>query len=492
MSNHVAILVLSLFVSAADPRLSVPEKPFTAEVRAVYHADSLKLQTPEGQLLVSLYGVKGDPLDLTKMNEAKEFAIAVTKDQTLEIRPVKTISGLSYVEVILPSGEVLNKLLLEKGFVKLDTLSASKDEVYTEIASKAEQFGPNEENVDPDIPSDVAKSERPEDSRQALANFKLKKQLTEIAQFEAEVEKWRALPESYRRSIAASYGYTLRSGTAKLSEETAKRQQKVEGTVQKLEDNQSKIVAHQEAIASVTASEQDALADVYDDFDLKWDQGMAEGFHKNILADVATGDEYSAGINARLLDKYSYKVMLDRSRVDSEASAVSAAHENMRAAHRGEIASLESQHSAIIGMIRRAEADAQAAASITAKHEKHYSDALQRIKMLDEAVGQDLQPSLFPIVTEQFRGNKSDKFAKFPVESIIWRIDWYVKKADNSASFSIDLYEAQNDKFLQHVITEQPPYKSFLICEEPGEYYLKVNADGAVEFIITIVQFGHS
>jgi len=489
MYTYTTVLALSVFLSASGPQLAVPEKPFTAKVSEVYHGDALRLDTDDGRLLVSLYGVKGDALNLTGMKEAEEFITSMTTAVNVEIHPIKKISGLSYVEAILPSGEVLNKLLLEKGLVQLDTLSASNDEVYAEIASKAKESGPVEPE---DLSPDATKSEEPQDPSQALASFKVRKQLKEIAQFEAEVEKWKALPEGFRRSLAESYGYTLKSGVARLSQEVANRQQRVEGTVQKLKQNQARIAAHQQAIASVSLSESAALAEVFDDFDLKWDREMADSFHKDMLAESATGAHYSARISAQLLSEYNYKVMLDQQRLGSEAAAVSAAHENVRAAHRGEIANIQSQHSTIIRMIRHAEADAQAAASMAAKHEKRYSDALQRIQMLDGALAEGFQPSLIPIVTEQFRGDQSERFANFPVESIIWRIDWYVKKLDNTASFSIDLYDAQNDKFLQHIITEQAPYESFLICENPGEYYVKINGEGDIQFIITIVQFRQS
>ena len=492
MYNQIIVLALSMVLGAASPEMTVPKDPFVAKVSAVYHGDALRLDVGDARYLVTLYGVRSNPLDLAKMKEAEKFIASITKDVSLEVRLVKVISGLSYVEAILPSGEVLNKLVLEKDLAGLDTLSAGDDAAYKDIASKAKEHKLNTENVQNDPAHDTAKDEKPQDPGQALANFKVKKQLLEIAQFEGEVEKWGALPEAYRRSIAASYGFTLQSGAARLSQETIRRQQKAEGTAQKLEDNQARIAAHQEAIASVTASEQAALADVYDDFDLNWDQGMAKGFHKNLLAEVATGDEYSASIDAHLLDEYNYKVMLDRSRVDSEAAAVSAAHESARQAHRGEIANIQSQHNSIIAMIRRAEARAQAATSIAAKHEQRYTDALQHIQALDEAVSQNYEPSLIPVVSERFQGDRTEQFAKFPIESVIWRIDWYVKKLQTDASFSIDIYNAKDDKFLRHIITEREPYEAFALCEDPGEYYLKVNAGGVIEFIVAIVQFGQN
>ncbi len=139
-----AALALSIIVGASGPQLAVPDKPFSAKISAVYHGDSLRLDTDDGKLLVSLYGVRGDALNLAKIKEAERFITSVTKDVALEIRPIKTISGLSYVEAVLPSGEVLNKMLLEKKLVVLDTFSASDDKEYAEIAIQTRKSKPEE------------------------------------------------------------------------------------------------------------------------------------------------------------------------------------------------------------------------------------------------------------------------------------------------------------------------------------------------------------
>jgi len=447
MYSHTVALALSVLFSASSPTLAVPDEPFSAQVIEVYHGDSLKLDSSHGPLLVSLYGVRGDPTDLTKIEAAHEFIASATLDATLEVRPMRVISGLSYVEAVLPSGEVLNKLLLEKGLAQLDELSAGNDETYEQIALRADKSATNE-HTDP-APA-LSRTAEPEDPGKALSQFKIRKQLKEIAQFEAEVEKWRALPEGYRTTLAASYGYTLRSGSTRLSQETARRQQSVEGTVQRLWDNQARIAAHEQAIGHVNMRELAALADVYDDFDLQWDQGLYDTRYKDYLAELATGKRYSAGISAGLLNEYAARIMIDQARVDSNAAAVAAEHENVRAAHRAEMAAIQAQHTAIVRMIRHAEAEARAAATMKAKHEKHFADALQRIQILDVAVTDEFQPSLVPIVTERFTGNQSERFAKFTVDTIVWRIDWYVKKQADTASFSIDLYEAEDDKFLEH------------------------------------------
>lgn len=178
-------LAVIAFMSAqpVTPIAGVPKEPFKAKILSVPRGDALTLSTAGQKYLVALYGVKCYELAPDAIKRDQEFIRERCQDTEVDVKPVSAIAGLTYVEIVLPAGQILNKVLLEEGLAELDVLSAGQNVEYRRIISavkKAESKPSNTASVDRMHES----TQKPrEHSSQTSAEFQAKQQtklLTEL------------------------------------------------------------------------------------------------------------------------------------------------------------------------------------------------------------------------------------------------------------------------------------------------------------------------
>ncbi|MDZ4858547.1 MAG: hypothetical protein SGI88_06155 [Candidatus Hydrogenedentes bacterium] len=471
------LVAMAIICSLTGPTLEgVPEGPFTAKVAGGVGGDAVKLTVLEKELLVGLYGVNCDKMTRSVIAQVHGYLKEQCGDIDVQVTPIKVISGLTYVEITLPNGNSLNKFILQKGFAELDTLSAGDDNEYKDLVSAVEN-SPKKQIASAQQES-ATETHPAKDPTQALADFKAKEYMKSVALLESEIEKWRALPNEHRQYIQNYYANMLNMGAAEYSRLVSARSQVVGENFQELNQNQSAISSRHTAVQLENLSEASTLASIYDDFDLNWNSEMRDSFQKDFIAETATGQEYSAQISGTLMNEYAYKAMLDSNRVGSQAAAASEIYQNRRKSHQNVINNL----------IVKQRSMENAAEQMQANHEYRFSEILARIDLLNEALLNDYEPVLSQTKVIRISDKSNKQFPPFKIMSKVWRIDWYLLPKDPRATFTADLYSVKNQKFVARVIPDRPPYQAFIICEDAGEFYLKVHTTGDVEYTFDVVE----
>lgn len=326
-------------------RSSAQERLFVSEA-SVLTPETVRLKTSDGIDIYFLYGVSSLGSSSRTQGEAKQFISDRINPRKAKFYLVASKGGLHYVRVESESGEVLNEELLLKGLIKLDVLSAGTDERYGQLQQQAknaktglwrQEHGVSE--VSQESGDEPAKSETRLDSEA----FLLKRELTELAEFEAAYVKWSRLSEEQRHQMLSHF-YGMANRVEKGSAEFLdSREGSVRGHVNTLNSTDSAILQQRQFVQWENEAEGATLAEVYDDFDLKWNLGMRDSFYEDMATDAIVGDLYSLRINSSLANKYNVKVSRDLNRVNQNAAAVSNVYETRREKHYRALQSLASR-----------------------------------------------------------------------------------------------------------------------------------------------------
>ncbi|MBX7258706.1 MAG: hypothetical protein K1Y02_20260 [Candidatus Hydrogenedentes bacterium] len=483
---HISATLLSvcLVTSLSVPSLQVPAIQFKGRVASVHGGDAVKLITSGGEYLVALYGVCCDDLDKQAQEKSKNFILEQTNDVEVTVKSVMTIEGLSYVELSLPSGELLNTELLSQGLCGIDSQFEPAPE-YLKAIGPGKSSDKNSMKV---IIEQNSPKQTVEDSHKALQEYKEFNKLFDIAQFEAEVEKWKSLPDTYRASIRRYYSRLYSGSRRGYSELLAQKNANTQSATQSLEDNSGRIAGKQLAITRENLSEDFSKSVIYSDPELRWNSQLAGSHAKDAIAEAATGQEHSAEISATLMNEYMFKAMMDLDRVNGAAATVSETYNARRRAHQEDVRQLQEERYKIIAQQRRSINEEGTAATIAADDERMLSDKISRLNLLDLVATQDFLPSIEAKQIYRIHGTQDIDRYPFTVKSRLWRIDWYSRGGSPANTLKIDVFKVGAKLPIARLSSDCPPQEAFKILEKNGEYALKISDSSSQEYVIDIFE----
>lgn len=478
------LLCISLFLSAA----SLAQET-TATVLSVFKGgDALKIRDDKGERLVALYGVRVPTLSLAHQKNAEQFTSENVLGDTIHVRTVTEIAGLSYVEITLPEGSILNHLLVRQGLAEVDSLTASKDVLYSRLEQEARDQGLGIWSERGSLSNELPQQEMlsASDAVQASRQFQQRKELVSIAKFESEYVKWRALPESYRIGYM-NFLLTDREGHRVANDALVdSRSRDLDNASKRVQENKGRISQQQRNLELESANQQAAIADAYDDFDLDWHTSIAESFRAGQAADYLFGDKYSYRINAKLATKYEILASWDLERVDAEARARSDHYENRKSGIRGALSYLDKERRNLKNSRGWAEGKLRIANTLGSRHEARRNQQLVRIATLNQAIEDEYEPYLGTTVVESWSNTESVKTPSFSMDANVWRIDWHGGKG-----FRALLHSSDDDSIVAHIGTSRPLHQSFEIVEKLGEFYIEVKASRGAAWMLNVVEFDY-
>lgn len=477
----IVSMIVTLGAGSSTP-LATNTDQFEALVTAVFSGSAVKLKTDSEEVLVALYGIKCDESNSAK-DRANSFIKSRTDDTKVIVRPISNIAGLLYVEIVLPSELILNEEMLKQGFALLDGLSAGQNENYKNLAAAGAAL--IESQTDQQESKKAAANR--EEMEKALAQFKLQKNLKSIASFEAEVEKWRSLPEEYREAIRNHYRIAFGSRAQQNTNIAAQRESVKADALEDLDATRRRIRREQSAIALQNAQEQADLEEVYDDSRLKWNASMLESLQDSYEAEVATGHDYSAAITGHLIEEYDYKTAKHQARVEETAEQVAIAHERVRQERVNKVKGLQIQQQQVLGDVQKADAMQRAADRMVASNILASTGELQRIAALDDAVNSEFQPILHLWRISQTKDDSNLSHIPFTANSAVWRIDWYFAGIGPDL-LTLEVYSADTNKLVGRMNSDCPPQKAYFIGEGAGKYRLEISTAGNSQFLIDIFE----
>lgn len=469
MSNHNERFLLSILCACCAFPFCVDAETFSAKVVSVVKPDIIKVSQDGKERILVLYGVES-PYDISA--RAKEYVSSRIRGETLNFELVMEKPGLTYVDVLLPDGTSLNETLLSLGLATVEKLSAGDDEVYRQLEddAKARKVGVWGDSDNAEPVSVEPNEESILDARESSEEFLARKEFETLAQFEGEFVKWALFSDDERKRIRASIeGRNARaSGSARALEKSRSN------NVSSLRNQQSNIGS---SIARERAEQAANVADAYDDFDLGWNTRMLNAFVEDRNVDAFQGNNYSASINQRLANKYSLKASADLARVNREASAISAAHER-------NIQSGQRSLSEVNKALREQNSRLRLNAAMVARQSQRAASSIGRLNSLDAALAEEYVPVLKVRTAGSWNGDASETTPPFEVSTPLMRMDWYVARGSRQSKINIGLYDAKDDKLRAAAIFKKPPHQSFLFVDGPGEYYIKINVEGQVRYLV--------
>ncbi len=111
---------------------------FQARVVGVTAGDIFQIDRKGKAELVVLYGVVAGPSPLAA-KEARRYATEKALNQTVTVRVVERREGMTLVELTLADGANLGQVMLRNGLVRVDTLTAAKDQGLKDLENLAKQ-----------------------------------------------------------------------------------------------------------------------------------------------------------------------------------------------------------------------------------------------------------------------------------------------------------------------------------------------------------------
>lgn len=480
MGKMCMLLVVAFFAAIPSVIAEASNRTAPAVVSAVVGSDAVRLSIGEDDVLAGLYGVTNSGSSREMQDAARSYLTEVAVGAEVEVRFRATIAGLDFVEVLLPSGENLNLVLLTSGLARFDHLSAGDDPAYREAVdygSHTSDMGDVAEATGDNPDTGHAKQMAAETTPISIEEFRWRRQLLQQTMFEAGLEKWRRMPQAYRRAVYLHYSQSLRAHLAQSRTAISQLESQRLSDTLDLIDTRLSIEANKSAIQAEQIRGED-------DFDLRWNTNMYERYRRDYLVDSIVGDGLSARMNARMANRYGVRAHLERARVNEEVAArVSPMVEHVRALEAAAQAR-EANIAALNMRLRTSQIRAQ-------DRFRRLQGALQTVQAYDAAISTRTQP-VVPIrpvlVLDQ---DDLGKRVNFQISGSVWRIDWYLEALDTGSVLSGDVFSAANDAFVGRFSSTAMPHEAFHVLEGPGEYYIRVNPIRVNRYIIEILELDY-
>ncbi len=480
-SFSIAAILASCLASTA-----AGQESFRARIEQVA-GDGLRIATPDGSQLVALYGLVIDDPRSRDGQLAKEFVATTAGGDEVEVRPLKVLVGLKYVEIVLPRGVVLNELMLEQGLARLDSVTASDNTRYKELelAAKAAGVGIWRKADDPAEAPAATQTKRTE-PEETIQSFTAKRELRRVAEFDAQFRLWSALPEEYRQLVRQYHEQNLLAARVENQMRIAASQEAIAEAQRLLDENNRQIQEQQAAIAEQNNIESARLGELYNDPDFVFNMGMLNGAVQNRQVAISTQRRSAADASEYIAWEFSNRVEDDVYRLQQQAVGVSIEHEMVRDQHRGAIGYLASEQAAIQSLGAQAEARTRAAGQMANSQERRLSEALSRLDTLDRAIKEKYQPQtkFLPVETYEIVNVAAPLVANIDTE--VWELTWRVKSFTPGATFSFDVQNADTGVPIRRVTTNRAPQLAFELFDGPGRFRVIPKLAGEISLVVEV------
>ena len=462
---------LALMAAATGAQsAALPEAEFTATVAAVVQGDAVRIDTGGEEVLVGLYGVSCFLRRPEAREAAAEFVRTHTAGDEVTVRVLEEVAGLPYAEIVLPAGEVLNHMMLSRGVADPDPLTARDDEHYAMLAETARSLEADagmeaETEAAPEPPVVERRTPQPGEAPESIEAFKARRQLREVAAFEAGREKWLAMPEEYRDRVRREYEEALEATSRRTADSLAALQSQVDLRRNALNNAQAGI-AERQAVAfggfvgggigaqplrtPVNAGQN---AGTFADLSRTAQFGRPSGFDPPVFGGVAQPRQrfVNPWENAMAM-----QALAAEQRVQAEA-------------------------------LRIANTRLQTARAQANDRTGRLLQALARFELYEEAAEEGLpSPTLSLRPVTRYESNLPQEPAPFLVDEPVMRIDWHASAPRPGARVTGIVYEAEGDRPVARFSSASPPHEAFRILDGDGEYYIETETDGTISYTIEV------
>ena len=461
MWMHTILMLSAVIAAAPGP---IPPGEFEATVTTVVSGDAVRVTVSDGDALVGLYGVSCLRQARDSASAARTFVQERTGEEVITVRPIKAVAGMPYVEIILPSGEILNHLLLQQGLADFDLLTAAGDAVYASLAGQEPSSAPEAE-------ADAA-NPAPSSAPISIEEFRMRRHLRDTAAFEAGLEKWGAMPKEYRDAVRRNHEESLiaaDAGGAALLEnlrgEVETRNVALESSANAIANRRSAVVEDRERLNN--------------DPELQWNTRRYQNYLADYYADRAAGRHRSARISRQLADRYRVRASFDQARVDAQ-------YETVRSEHESAIRSLTAEQRAQADALRRANVRLRTANIQTSDRIARLLRTIVQLDLYEQAVAQEMHPTLPLRHIAVVEGEGPERSPLFALEAPVGRVDWYANPQRPDAQLSGTIHNASDDRPIAQFRSTTPPHESFLLLDGPGEFYITTNTSGPVSYLVDV------
>ena len=473
MTKHPVFVSLAWVIAfhAAGQEAPVdafPQGDFPAAVVAVVPGDAVRVTVGDGDALAGLYGVSTMSRSRNEAAATRDFIRERTADATVTVRPVKTVAGMPYAEIVLPAGDVLNHLLLSEGHADLDLLTAADDAHYAALAGA----GAAREAVETPVATPSARAPEPVELRAALADFRMRRQLRDTAAFEAGLEKWAAMPEEYREGVRQHYEQALEAAGADGAALLASLRAEVNARDRALRDTRAVI---EERRAAIAAERERVLHDP----SLQTNRRLYERFRADALADRIAGFPRSAHWNERFAERYRARAVVGQLQADAEYLARRRAHEDV-------LRSLTAEQRAHAEAVYRANTRLRAASIQASDRQARLLRTLVQFDLYDQALEEEMRPSLPMRTVAMVEGAESRQLESFRLDAPLGRVDWYADPQQPRAYFTGIIRSVEDDRPVARFRSSDPPHESYLLLDGPGEYYATIETSGPISYLVDV------
>lgn len=302
------------------------------------------------------------------------------------------------------------------------------------------------------------------------ALLKQRRQLEDLALFEAQLEHWRALPEGTREEVRGVLGDRLE---LRVAGRAADREAAL-AEVAQLESEKDLVARQWDAVAA----DRDAAVDAAQAGDRS---GQYFDAYERSKGYYPTWHYYYDECE-RLRSVPIWWYTEDPSLYDAGRAELARTQGKIEAVER-DYAAQSATLGKTLGSLESARAmQARAARSAVAKagdEQRRIGGQQARAAALDDAVAQDYQPRLRVVPVASWRGTRPGRVEEFSVGEGLWRIDC---RATNGATsgLSVTLYDADTGKPFTRIGAADFLGMRTRIFEGPGRYYAEVSLEPGV------------
>lgn len=314
---------------------------------------------------------------------------------------------------------------------------------------------------------------------------KHRREVQDLAVFEAQLAHWKTLSEETREAIQAGLHETLAERTARRAAERAESLARIE------ELGGTKAIVEEELAAAAearAAAVDRARAEDDSDFYLRAYQ-HSKGYVGPFFHLFRDEDE-----NLRALSFYHYTedpwlydvALAERARTQEEIEAAESAYA-ARAAEYG--STLETVEHA---MTQR-ERVARAAVSKAFDDKRRYGSRQARVATLSEAAEAGYRPQLRADPIASWSGASAKRLPEFTVGRGLWRIECSLAEAAGDDGFAVTVYDADSGMPFTRITGPDFLGMRMRVFDRPGRYYLAVEQQGLrtvpYEIAVSSVEF---
>lgn len=302
------------------------------------------------------------------------------------------------------------------------------------------------------------------------ALLKQRRQLEELALFEAQLAHWRGLTEAVREEIRVGLGARLETRLAGRAADQEAALSQVDALESKKGDveQQWDAVAAERAAAVDGARASDRSSDYFEAYERSKGYYPTWHFYYDECERLRTVPIWWYTEDPSLYDAGRAELARTQQTID----AVERDYAAQSAALGKTLDSLESARA----MQARA---ARAAVAKAGDEQRRIGGQQARVAALDDAVAQAYQPRLPVVPVASSRGSGPGRVEEFTVGEGLWRIDCWASNGATSG-LTVTLYDAETEKPFTRIDGADFLGMRTRIFEGPGRYYAEVDLDPGV------------